>query len=429
MESQSNKQNLVLNTSANISPTTEFKWTQLTDTTGFNKHFQQLTNEQKQFVYLLDKCFKTNTNSIVLVSGCPGAGKTFMVVETCFYLNMEILTLAPTNSLATQIRGMTIHSGLKLDWSDTSRLYSIEGCIDEMEIDQHYVENCLQLSEPIAKFELFCEWEPKIVIIDEVGMIPFWLTYQIIQYLNTHFSPVIIVMMGDKYQLRPVKCKLNIFNANMPNIRLETINLTGNKRFEKSFKIIIDRIMYLISEGEKIDNFDNVYDYIKNTFPKIDYMTETLLTQCHRILAYKNESVAKYNKQFLELNGSKIHIPKIENNIVLKNDFITLKPNCEIITTQRCTIPKGTKMKFLSYDARSDTISCLCDGDAVHLKRMNGQFPIKLAFACTIHKFQGSTIENNVIIDFDYSDDVYLMYTALSRVRSVSQIIGILHIK
>lgn len=423
MESQSNIGNIILDTATNSFSTGEFKNTQLIDTSGFNKHIQKLTSEQKKFIYLLDKCLGENTNSVIVVSGSPGAGKTFTVVQTCHYLNMQVLKLAPTNALASQISGFTIHHGLNLSWGEDSKLHKITQTIKDLDPDENYLTNCLHLSKPIARYELKCAWEPTVIIIDEVGMIPFWLVYQIIQYFFQ--KPVVIVLMGDRYQLRPVECKYNIFNIDIPGLTPHTIDLTGNMRFTESFKATIDQLMNCIRIGEKTGNFESVYKFIEETFPQIDYMTKTLYSKCNRVLAYTNEAVNKYNCQYLELEGPKIHLPRIEMGKVYKEDCVILKHKCTVIVTEKSVVPKGTHLIFHSY--KPDKVYCLYRDRLVVIPRQReGRFPLKLAFASTIHKFQGSTIDDNIIIDFNQCKDVYLMYTALSRVRSLKQIVGVM---
>lgn len=388
--------------------------------------------KQIEFVSLLDMCFKDDTNCVICVSGSPGAGKTFTVVQTCFFINDYVLKLAPTNALASQIKGRTIHSGLQLAWGVGSCLQSVTDQIQELEYDPKYIEKSLKLSEQIT---LKSDYFPKVVIIDEVGMVPFWLIYRIIRYFFENSTSVIVVVMGDRYQLRPVSCKYNIFNVVLPDIHIRHLDLSSfNKRFDDSYRGIMDSIMSLIREGETEGNFEHVYDYIRSTFPVIDYMTETLLKKTKKILAHRNSTVALYNRQYLSLKDSaKINLPQVKDNVVYKNVKITVKPFCEIVTIEPTReLPKGTRLTFCSYDPDADILNCYHDHKIpVSIKRNknSGMFPIELAFATTVHKYQGSTIDAKVIIDFDYNEDVYFMYTALSRVRSLDQIIGILHIK
>lgn len=435
METKTNIDEVAPNASADIPPSGKFKFIQLLNPTGFDKHFRKLIGQQTRFVYLLDKCFKDDTNCVICISGCAGAGKTFTVVETCHYINASVLKLAPTNALASQIGGLTIHSGLELRWHVGSNLHTITECIKDMEYDPDYINKSLNLSEQIRLHEMNCAWRPKIVIVDEVGMIPFWLVYQIVRYFFDNFSPVVVVVMGDRYQLRPVGCKLNIFNVDLPTISIRHCDLSDiNKRFDPSYKIIMDTITSLIRAGEGDDgNFEPVYEYVKRMYTNIDYMTETLLRKTKKMLAYTNTTVSRYNRQYLSLDAANnVHLVQVRGGVIYKDVKITVRPRCEVITTLQTVIPKGMRLTFVSYDPNEDALECLDYNKTrivVQRHKQTGMFPIELAFATTVHKYQGSTIDDDVIIDFDYNDDVYFMYTALSRVRSLSQVIGILHVK
>ena len=424
-----NINNIALGTSTDVSTSDSFKFIPLLDSTGFNKHVNNLIGQQKDFVYLLDKCFEKQENIVIRISGCAGTGKTFTAINTCNFLNCQVLKLTPTNELATQINGYTIHSALKLQWQPGSVLDTIANEIEKLEYDPEYLSKSLTLSQDICLYELNCFYNPNVVIIDEVGMIPFWLVYQIIQYFFQNFSPIIIVVMGDCYQLRPVRCNFNIFNAPMPDITFHDLDLSeSNKRFEPSYKIIMDKLVNLIKLGECQNNFEGVYNFVRNTFHQIDYMNEDLINKAAQILVYKNATVDLYHQQYLSF-GSKVHLPQLINGCVIFEDVITLKPNCKIITTQKTHLLKGTRLIFLSYYPEEDSLVCLLNNEKEFITRKDGQFPISLSYATTVHKFQGRTIENDIIIDFDYNNDVYFMYTALSRVRSIHQIIGVLHIK
>lgn len=428
MNAQINMNNIALGTCANISTSDKFKFIPLLDAAGFNKHVDNLIGQQKDFIYLLDKCFEKQQNAIIRITGCAGTGKTFTVINTSHFLNCHVLKLTPTNELANQINGCTIHSALRLDWQPGSILDSVTQEIEQLEYDPEYISKSLLASQEIV---LNCNCFPNMVIIDEVGMIPFWLIHKIIQYFFQTFSPIIIILMGDRYQLRPVRCNFNIFNTNMPDLTFHDLDFSeSNKRFEPSYKIIMDKLVSLIRLGEVQNDFEKVYDFIKMTFNQIDYMTETLMNRASQILAYKNATVDLYNQQYLSL-GPKIHIPQIIDNIAYLDNKISLKPNCNIITTYKTNIPKGTRLIFEYHDAKEDALVCWLKKEkhCIYRNQSDGHFPVALAFATTVHKYQGSTIENDIIIDFDYNDNVYFMYTALSRVRSLLQIIGILHIK
>ncbi|GFU98723.1 uncharacterized protein TNCV_298951 [Trichonephila clavipes] len=59
-------------------------------------------------------------------------------------------------------------------------------------------------------------------------------------------------------------------------------------------------------------------------------------------------------------------------------------------------------------------------------RNFKGEFPIVVGFAGTIHKFQGDTMDDDAIaMNFNGSRDLNLVYTALSRVKCMDQIVAI----
>ncbi|GFQ75366.1 uncharacterized protein TNCT_229681 [Trichonephila clavata] len=425
MENQFYSNNVVINTTAEKNSTRKFESIELTDAIGFNKHINTLSNSQNIFVDMLNEWFKEKKNTIILISGSPGSGKTYTVIETVEYLNVKVLKMAPTCRLAKNINGYTVHKAMKLNWLPNSVLQNIIDKIAKLEMNDDYIQTCLEISKPIFETELCCSCTPNIVVIDEIGMIPFWLIYHIIAYFFKT-SPVLIIALGDKDQLRPVNCDYNIFNVTFSDIDIKQLSLKENKRFTNEYFVIINTLKKLMSNPEEM------FKYIELTYPMIKYITESLIKDCSKILVYKNKTAQQYNNNYLDLlNGPDIYLPQIYNNQIVENNYIRVKNNCDVIVTETNELPNGSSLKFLYYNNVSDEIVCKYYTKEVNLSRSkrNGMFPIAVAFATTIHKYQGDTINEKIIIDFDHSDNVHLIYTALSRVRSMNQIIGILNIK
>lgn len=404
-----------------------FKSIPLYDIGGFYEHVNTLTKQQKVFPSLLNDWFQAPSNDIIVVSGSPGSGKTFTVIETLMYVDTQILKMAYTAKTACSIGGSTIHSTLHLKWDESSFLYNLISDIQKInDEDEDYKTKCLNLSKMLQD-HLACMYHPRIIVIDEVGMISFWLTNEIVKYFFTQSTdPKLIIMMGDEFQLKPVDCKYNIFN--IKTFPFKMMQLSDNKRFTPDYNVIINQLKDLMRQK----NEDDFFAYISATFPILENAYDYHLKECNRVLVYTNETAKKYNNFYIEqLPGPRILFPKIKNGHVLHpNDFITLKKNCDIVVTRNCIVPNGTFLKFIEYDNIHDLLVCQNPNEntKVSLSRdfYSKNFPIAVGFATTIHKFQGQTInEPKILIEFDQSRDMHLIYTALSRVRSMDQIIGV----
>lgn len=418
---------MALDACANEIPVGFFKSIPLLEIEGFYKHVNILTEQQKKFPSLLNEWFQSPSNDIIVISGSPGSGKTFTVVETLEYVDTSKLKIAYTAKTALNIGGSTIHSTLHLEWDEDSFLHKLIADIQKLDDEEDdYKTQCLSLSEKLQG-HLCCFQNPCIIVIDEVGMISFWLTNEIVKYFFSLSSdPKLFIMMGDEFQLRPVDCKYNIFN--MKPFPFKMVQLSDNKRFTADYNVIINKLKELMMQEDE----DEFFAYIIATFPILENVYDYELKECHRVLVYTNETAKKYNNFYIEmLPGPKIHFPKVWNDQIYHDDMITLKKDCDIVVIKNCNVPNGTLLKFVEYDGARDLLICKNPNreNVVRIRRDNftGKFPITVGFATTIHKFQGQTInEPRILIEFDQCRDKHLIYTALSRVRSMKQIMGVI---
>lgn len=431
---------MTFNAGTNEIPIGFFESIPVNDERRFYKHVNILSENQKSIVTLLNEWFQMPVNDIIIISGSPGSGKSFSVIETLDYTCCCQLRMAYTNKVAYNIRGSTIHSTFTLNWDETSILHKIITDIEKLDEEKpDYIETCIDISNAIRD-EMVCHTNPDIVVIDEIGMVPFWLTIQIINYFFSILPKrKLFILIGDEYQLKPVKCKYNIFDTNVLNYRI--IYLDDNKRFTSEYKIIIDKMKMFIKQN----NPDDFKMFITTTFPVLEDIYDYDLKKCDRVLTYKNETVDKYNQFYIDnLPGSLIVLPIITTeqttssvtNKYISHDtsdkWISLKTNCDIIVTKKNAVPNGTFLKFLKYDNVRDILICkMLNSDKANVfitrDKYTGQFPILIRYASTIHRYQGETInDKQILISFDRNEDMHLMYTAFSRVRSLKQIFAVI---
>lgn len=400
---------------------------------GFDKHVEQsLTPSQKQFANLLKEWIDRPRNKIILLSGGPGTGKTY-VVRTCleFVENATQVRMAFTARIANEIGGRTIHSTMKLDWRPGSLLNSIETAL----VSETDVDKCIQKSSELKR-EMCCYQKPSIVIVDEIGMIPFWMLYWIIRYFfdNRKKRPVLFIGMGDWHQLRPVKSEYNVFGVDCLDKEFETsrIELVESKRFFPTYKSIIEHLKSFVNDGDE----NGLVEYVQNTFPVVDDIDGSMLERCTMAMAFRNDTVNLYNNYYLRkmIPGSKIRLieyDKIQGKKI-SDRFIDVKPNCKIFVTENgnLEVNNGTQLIFKTFDQEKDVLECesvKIAGKKIYIERNEKcKFPVTLGFAATIHKFQGFTIDDKaIVINFNGCRDLNLIYTALSRVKSIEQILAI----
>lgn len=387
------------------------------DSVGLRKHYLTLTNCQKPFVDLIVKWIKNPRKTLVVVSGGPGTGKSYVVKNTLNFVKTQQLRMSFTARSAVAIGGKTIHS--------TLGLHAFNKVCNKLEKDLEEETDLLttikRSREIVTQFN--CKIYPYVVIVDEVSMIKGWFMYWIIRYFMDRTElPLLFICMGDPHQLNPVKSIHNLFSITFSEKRYDVykIHLTECKRFVPEYEQLINTLRNFVEKGDETGMFDFVCEH----FPIVENIDRPLLMQADKAMAFKNETVNNYNSFYLKnkVPGPEITIP---NDIVLKS-------NCLVFVTKNgCSqANNGTLLIFKNFD--SEKCIAVCEDPKTGLEVLVNYdiygltIPLTLGFAATVHRYQGDTIDNEkIVINFDKNKNLNLVYTALSRVRSMEQILAI----
>lgn len=261
-------------------------------------------------------------------------------------------------------------------------------------------------------------------MIDEIGMVAHWFVYWIIKYFFQNENPVLFIMMGDPNQLRPVKSDHNVFSVDM-QLDMKRIDLLESARFTPSYSAVIQQLRIFV------DSYDisSMMSYICTHFPVVSNIDNNILRKCTRAMAYKTATVDTYNEFYLKnlVKGNRLRLLNKYN----KNSFVEVKEGCKAFVTQNGVSDalNGTPVIFIKYDREKDELECKDPAKQSMVcitRNVRGDFPIAVGFAATIHKFQGDTMDDTAIaINFNDSVNLNLIYTALSRVKSMDQIVAI----
>lgn len=385
---------------------------------------------------------KTGVN--VFLTGSAGSGKTFLLNKYINYLknkNIPVAITASTGIAATHMNGLTIHS-----WS---------GIGIRKELNDYDLDNLLNkeyLSKRIRN--------TSVLIIDEVSMLEakqldlVELVCRKIRMNERPFGGIQIILSGDFFQLPPVVKDINIGNERQisfidknitkniiinsrawNNLRLATCYLSeqhrqnddgfleilnlarANKLEDKHHKIIEKRLNVDFPLGivpTKIYTHNIDVDTINNNYLQKISGKEVILEM--------KDSGSSYLVEFLKkgcLAPEKLHLKVGAEVMFLKNNFEKGYVN-------------GTRGKVYSFLSDGAPIVIIKNGQKITVEREdwvieeNGrlkasisQYPLRLAWAITIHKSQGMSLD---YAEIDLSKTfVYGMgYVALSRVKSLS---------
>lgn len=391
-----------------------------------------------------------NTGVSVFLTGKAGTGKTTFLRKIYSSTNKRCIVVAPTGVAAINANGVTIHSFFQLPFSPY--LPSIKNYVSEYSLQEN--------KRMIRKEKLDIIRTLDLLIIDEISMVRADLLdaidYTLRRYRHTSrpFGGVQLLMIGDLHQLPPVVKddewqlmkqvypspfffnSLALQQVNFITIELTTIfrqtdktfidllnNIRQNKFDDTTLDLLNTRYQPNFSpaddEGyirltthnhqaqtintQKLENIDNEEHsfkaIIEGNFPEYSYPTDETLTlkEGAQIMFVRNDSSPE--KRYY--NGKIAIITLItDNKIEVKDE------NDNIITIER------DKWENIKYVINKDTknIEPIVDGTFT-------QFPIKLAWAITVHKSQGLTFEK-AIIDVGSAFTYGQVYVALSRCKT-----------
>jgi hypothetical protein len=409
----------------------------------------ELDEQNEQFNAALD--FVIKTNKLVYLTGKAGTGKTTFLKTILKRTAKHTVVLAPTGVAAINAGGQTIHSFFQIK----PALYipgdrRLRTNADPFENDKSTIyENFRYFKE---KLELIMGME--LLIIDEVSMVRADLIDVIDRLLrvfrkNEHepFGGVQVLLIGDAFQLSPIT------KPDEWNILREfytTPYFFGAKVMEEN-KLVYIELKKIYRQNDK--SFIALLNKIRNN--EIDYDDLEILNEKynpsfsnvsnHIILATHNAIVdSTNNKKLAELNSTlKTYIASVtgtfnENNYPGEK-LLQLKEGAQIMFTKN---DKGKRFyngkiaKIKKLEDHKITIGSENEKDIIieretwenirykwnHAEHkieeeITGtfkQFPVRLAWAITIHKSQGLGFEN-VIVDAGASFTAGQVYVALSR--------------
>lgn len=383
------------------------------------------------------------------VTGKAGTGKTTCLKDVVSLLKeagKHVAVLAPIGIAAKNAEGVTIHSFLKLPLG----LY-----IPGIKKRGLYRQSSAHI-EVVKKLDA--------IIIDEVSMVRCDLMDEIddvLRYIRrkprTPFGGIQLILFGDMHQLMPIAKDdeereiLKYYNSmyffdskvirkmEMPIVELKKVYRQDDRDFVKilneirkgkysaSTKALLNtRIKYGFMPddkecyikltthnrrarrynhrkmGELRGNKWTYTAYQDGYYPVADYPTDVKLELMigARVMFVKNDTEGRF------VNGTLGTVKKLSKEVVsVKTD------EGDIIDVEETT---WHSYKYI-LNKSTNEIETICSGSFT-------QFPLKLAWAITIHKSQGLTFDK-VIIDAGKAFTYGQVYVALSRCRSLEGIV------
>ena len=390
-----------------------------------------------------------STDMHLFLTGKAGTGKTTFLLNLEKKLSKRMVVLAPTGIAAINAHGMTIHSFFQLPFTPYIPGY-------EFKKEQNYKigKNKLKLINSID-----------LLVIDEISMVRADLLDAVdtelrrIRKNERPFGGIQLLMIGDLQQLPPV---VNDTTWAILRQYYETPYFFSSKVLTKAsfLTVELDKVYrqsddYFLSILNKIRDGKNDAEtlseincrYIPNFRPAREEGYIQLMTH--------NEQVTTINNECLDdLPGEKSHFGAVikgkfpessfptEQNLILKigaqimfvkndvnkrffngmigmivdilEDKILVSPKGKHSTVIEVVPEEWTNVKY-ALDKETHEIVEVLEGTFT-------QYPVKLAWAITVHKSQGLTFDK-VIIDVSSSFSHGQTYVALSRCKTLEGIV------
>ena len=367
----------------------------------------------------------------VFLTGSAGTGKTYLLNQFITYLKSRKMIptiVAPTGIAASHLQGQTIHSFFSLGIRDF--------------VDDYFIESLLEKKYMQTRFSKL-----KILMIDEISMVSPEIFSSIDKILrafkeyNKPFGGVQVVLSGDFFQLPPIsktykKERFAWQSHAWKELALKTCYL------EKKFRQDDNQLITILDEIRSAQVSQNSYDILNSRHEKIlniNFQPTKLYTHNIDVDRINKEELSKIDsKPYLftyKSEGNTKSCEKIfKSSLVLEE--LTLKKDAVVMfikNNHEKGYINGTTGVIIDFDKYSNLpIVKTSYGTRVKLdfedwsmedERGNivatvSQIPLKLAWAITIHKSQGMTLDC-AEIDLSKTFEVGQGYVALSRIKNI----------
>lgn len=370
---------------------------------------------------------KTGRN--VFLTGAAGSGKTFVLREYIDYLkalDVNVGITASTGIAATHMGGVTVHS-----WSGIGVKDSLDKSDLQEIAEKKHVRNKVK--------------NTSVFIIDEISMLHHFrldLIERVIKKIkksNEPFGGMQIVFCGDFFQLPPVKKSFDpeVFFAYhseaWKNLNLKVCYLSEQHR-QSDLEYL--KILNAIRENQVSDEIIEILQTRFNPTSNVGLELTKLYSHNKNVDAENEAELEKIPGKIFEYKmqtKGNHHLVEVLKRSCLAPEILRLKIGARVMFVKNNFedgYVNGTLGTIVRCDFEEIEVKIL-SGQIINAERENWriedkgksraeiiQYPLRLAWAITVHKSQGMSLDV-AEVDLSSSFEKGMGYVALSRVRSL----------
>lgn len=408
--------------------------------------------------------FVNNTDLNIFLTGKAGTGKTTFLHDLCQKTYKRFAVVAPTGIAALNAKGVTIHSQFLLPLGTFIPVRDPSGSISESA--NVYTQNTLIRKHPLNGARKQVLRDIDLLIIDEVSMLRADVLDAIDHRLrqarrnyNQAFGGVQVLMIGDLYQLPPI-VKDHEWTLLRDHYRSAYFFDAQVLQQQGFVYIELDKIF-----RQEDDAFIRILNNLRNNNPTTEdievlngrYKPESERNQLKDIitLTTHNYRADELNRNALDALEGKSRFYRMAIDREFPESMFPVEANIELKEGAQVMFIKNDTTEGRYFNGKLATVSSLDDDQVTVImvgekqpyvlkkerwenrkytidpttkeleEEIIGsftQYPIKLAWAITVHKSQGLTFDR-AIVDVGKAFAPGQVYVALSRLRSLSGLI------
>jgi ATP-dependent DNA helicase PIF1 len=370
----------------------------------------------------------------VLLTGAAGAGKTYVLnkyIKRAKKQGKSVAVTATTGLAATHLNGTTIHA-----WS---------GIGVQSTIDKHMMKSLGKSRQELIK-------KADVLIVDEISMLHDYrldMVDEVLRFVRDSpepFGGLQVILCGDFFQLPPVNRSGDRMGSFVTNSQVWRQNVFTVCYLQTQFRQRDDELYTAILNGIRAgvltrSQLQALHDRAQAVGDPFTPRTR-LLTVNIDVDSVNEEQLDELDGQVheyhMETHGGKQYVEQLKRSC-LAPEVLRLKLGAQVMcikNSQDRKFVNGSLGKVTGFEKSTDyPIVELTNGREVVVRMdswelMDGdkrrasiaQLPLRLAWAITVHKSQGMTLDA-ARIDLSRAFVEGMGYVALSRVRSIKHLI------